>query len=412
MANAFLTTDEITLEALAVLENMLGFTKTVRRKYDRYFAVSGAKISDTLRVRKPARYLGSYGAGYAPEAITETSVNVTLDKYFKVHMEMSTEDLTLRIDEFSDRILKPAVSRIANKIDEDGLALAKQVYQSVGTPGAAITSPQQLFLAQAKLDNAAALDDGDRSFIMDPLTNANLSNGLTSFFNPQTDMSTNVRRGKLGELANFDCGKDQNVSKQTIGTLGGTPRVNLPGGWAGGTTMPTDGWTVTTSTLKQGDVFQIANVYAVNPQNYASTGQLQDFIATADTTTDGAGNMTISYSPTIVLSGPFQNVNSAPADNALISVYGLAAASFSTISGITAPINLAYHPDAFTLVCADLYKPEGTDRASRKSDDQLGLSIRYIRDYDGVTDSLINRLDILYGWALLRPELAVRVHAQ
>ena len=406
--NTFLNTDEITLEALDVLENSLGFTKTIRRKYDSYFAVSGAKIGDTLRVRKPAKYLGSYGAAYNAENIVETHVPVVLNKYFKVHMEMTTSDLTLRIDEFSNRILKPAVSRIANKIDEDGLALASQVSQSVGTPGVAITSPQALFNAQAKLDNAAALDDGDRACIMDPQTVANLCNGMTNFFNPQSDISRQFRRGRLGELANFDCGKDQNVARITTGTYGGTPRVNGPN--QTGSTFLMKGWTATTSTLQVGDVFQIAGVYAVNPANYQQTGQLMDFTVTALATADGSGNMSVSISPAIVTTGATKNVSQVPPDNALISIYGQAAANLATVSGVSTPVNIAYHPDFITVVSADLYKPEGTDKASRKSDDQLGFSIRYIRDYDGTTDTLINRLDILYGWAILRPELACRIH--
>lgn len=416
MANLFLTTDEITLEALAVLENSLGFTKTIRRKYDKYFAVSGAKIGDTLRVRKPARYLGVVGQGYQPEAITETYTNVALTTQFQIGMEMSTADLTLKIDEFSDRILKPAIARIANKVDGDGLALATQLNLSVGTPGTAITTPASFFTAQAKLDNNACPDDGDRSAIIDPLTNANLSNGLTSFFNPQSQISATYRRGALGMLANFDFGKDQNVAKQVVGTLGGTPLVNggNQGGAAtqGGTgTVILKGW-VAANTLNAGDVFQLASVFAVNPQNYASTGQLLDLVVQSTATASVGGAMTVTFAPGLVTTGAFANCSNLPADNDAVTVYGVAAASFSTISGKTYPVNVAYHPDFATLVCADLYMPQGTDKGSRKSDDQLGLSIRYIRDYDGQTDQLINRLDILYGWSILRPELACRVAAQ
>lgn len=417
MANQLLTTDEITLEALAVLENSLGFTKTIRRKYDKYFAVSGGKIGDTLRVRKPARYLGVVGQGYQPEAITETYVNVALTTQFQVGLEMSTADLTLKIDEFSDRILKPAVSRIANKVDYDGLALATQLNLSVGTPGTAITTPSSFFTAGAKLDNNACPDDGDRSAIIDPLTNANLANGLTSFYNPQQQISTTYRRGRLGMLANFDFGKDQNVAKQVVGTISGTPLVNGAGQGGAATigasgSINLRGWGASNS-LNQGDVVQFSTTYAVNPQNYASTGQLMDFVVLATNTASAGGVMTaLSFAPGMITTGPFQNVTGLPADGDSVTVYGVASGSFSTITGKTFPVNLAYHPDAFTLVCADLYLPDGTDKGSRKSDDQLGLSIRYIRDYDGQTDQLINRLDILYGWAILRPELACRVAAQ
>jgi len=410
MSNQFLNTDEITLEALDVLENQLGFTKTVRRKYDSYFAKAGAKIGDTLRVRKPARYLGSYGQGWSPEAITETYTTVALDRYFKVHMEMTTEDLTLKIDEFSDRILKPAVARIANKIDQDGLEVAARVSQSVGTPGTSITTLGTFLNAGVKLDNAAARDDGERNVAVDPQTQANLVNGLYNIFNPQTDVSRQNRKGAMGTAANLKFGKDQNIYRQTVGTLtGATPLVNGAGQGASGSII-TDGWSGSSNTLNEGDVIQFAGVYSINPQAYMQTSTLMDFRVTA-TATSAGGAMTITFEPAMITSGAFQNVSNLPADNAAITVYGVAAASFGTISGVSYPVNIAYHPDFITLVSADLYMPNGVDQGSRKSDDQLGISIRYTRDWDPVTDKLMNRLDVLYGWHILRPELACRVAA-
>lgn len=408
MANAFLTTDEITLEALAVLENQLTFTRQIRRKYDSYFAVSGAKIGDTLRVRKPARYLGRSGQGYNPESITETQVSVTLSTQFGVDFEMSTSDLTLRIDEFSDRILKPAIARIANKIDQDGLALYSQVYQSVGTPG---TTPSQLLTylsAKAKLDNSAAPNDGERVINLTPTMEITIANALTSVFNPTAQISKQYLKGSMGKAAGFDWYMDQNCSTHTVGTItGSTPLVQ--GGGQTGASVITDGWNSGATTLNLGDVVQFASVFAVNPQSYASTGALQDFVVTA-TTSDTLGTITIPISPSIVTTGAFQNVTGSPADNAAITVFSQAAGAAQTaISGVSSPQGMAYHPDFATLVCADLVMPKGTDMAARKSDDQLGLSLRFIRDYDPVTDQMINRFDILYGWAVLRPELACRV---
>ena len=60
---------------------------------------------------------------------------------------------------------------------------------------------------------------------------------------------------------------------------------------------------------------------------------------------------------------------------------------------------------------ADLPLPQGTDMAARVSDPQLGMSIRMIRDYDITTDKFPCRLDVLFGWAALRPELACRIQS-
>jgi hypothetical protein len=207
----------------------------------------------------------------------------------------------------------------------------------------------------------------------------------------------------MGTAAGFDWLMDQNVNTHTVGPLGGTPLCNgVP--TSGATSLITDGWTASAAArLKQGDVFTIANVNSVNPQSRQSTTQLQQFVVTADVSSDGSGNLTAAISPAITSSGAFQTVDALPVDNAALTIIG--AASTQT------PQGLAHHRDAFTLAMADLPLPQGTDMAARVSDSQLGMSIRMIRDYDISTDKFPCRLDVLFGWATLRPELACRVQA-
>jgi hypothetical protein len=102
-----------------------------------------------------------------------------------------------------------------------------------------------------------------------------------------------------------------------------------------------------------------------------------------------------------VLQGGRQNVIAAPADNAAITFSGTA----STASGLS----LAYHPDAFTFATADLVMPGGVDMAARGVKD--GISMRIVRQYDINNDVLPCRIDVLYGYAAIRPQLAVRVVA-
>ena len=207
----------------------------------------------------------------------------------------------------------------------------------------------------------------------------------------------------MGTAVGFEWYMDQNVNTHTVGPLGGTPLVN--GSTAtGATTLVTDGWTASAAArLKKGDIFTIAGVNHVNPQSRQSTGTLQQFVVTADVSSDGSGNLTAAISPAIKTTTAFQTVDALPADNAAITVLGAA----STQS----PTGLAHHKDAFTLAMADLPLPKGTDMAARVSDDQLGMSIRLVRDYDITNDKFPCRLDVLYGWATLRPELACRIQA-
>lgn len=404
MANTLLTISMITREALRVLENNLTFTKGVNRQYDDRFGVEGAKIGTVLNVRKPPRYVGRTGSALSVEDATETQVAVTLDTQFGVDINFTSEDLALKIDDFSKRFITPAVATIANKIDNTGLALYKDVYNSVGAPG---TTPNTLLTylqAGVKLDNNAAPMDGQRSVVITPLMQATIVDALKGLFQQASAIANQYRRGQMGTAIGFDWFMDQNCNTHTVGPLGGTPLVNGSTS-SGATTLVTDGWTsAAAARLKKGDIFTIAGVNSVNPQSRQSTGESAQFVVTADVSSDGSGNLTAAISPAITSSGAFQTVDALPADNAALTIVGTGAATGSQ--------GLLHHKDAFTLAMADLPLPQGTDMAARVSDDQLGMSIRLIRDYDINNDKFPCRLDVLYGWAALRPELACRIQGK
>jgi hypothetical protein len=406
--NQLLTISMITREALRVLENSLTFTKQVNRQYDDKFGVEGAKIGTVLNVRKPPRYIGRVGQALQVESAVETQVQVTLNTQFGVDLQFSSQDLALSIDDFSDRFIRPAIATVANKIDQDGLALYNQIYQTVGTPGTVPNAILTYLQAGVKLDESAAPMDGLRSIVFTPMMQAVIVDALKTLFQQATAIGEQYMKGQMGRAAGFDWFMDQNCATHTTGTFGGTALVN--GSGIVGSSVATDGWTATTSFLKRGDVIQFAGVFSVNPQSRQSTGSLQDFVVTADTTTDGSGNMTIPISPSIITSGAFQTVSASPADNAAVTVFSAATVG-ATTSNKTSPTGLAFHRDAFTLVTADLPLPGGVDMAARMSDKQLGMSVRMVRAYDINSDQFPCRLDILYGWAVLRPELAARIQS-
>lgn len=402
MANTFLTISMITNEALRVLTNNLVFAKKVNRQYDSKFGVEGAKIGTTLNVRKPPRYVGRTGAAIGVENVTETQVAVPLTTQFGVDISFTTADLLLSMDDFSNRYIKPAVATIANKIDYDGLQLYKTVANSVGTPGTVPNTFLTYLNAGVALDNNATPMDGDRTIVVNPLMQATIVDALKGLFQSSTEVKSQYEKGKMGTSAGFDWYMDQNTAVHTVGALGGTPLVN--GASQTGAELITDGWTAAAAVrLKKGDVFTIAGVYGVNPQNRQSTGALQQFVVTADTSSNSDGEATIPIYPAITTSGAFQTVTGSPADNAAITVVGAA--------NTTSPQGMAFHKDAFTLVTADLPLPRGVDMAGRASDPQTGLSVRMVRAYDISTDKLPCRLDVLYGWKELYPETACRIQS-
>jgi hypothetical protein len=411
MANSLLTDNIIVKECLMELKNQLGFTKHVNKEYDDRFARKGAKIGDTINIRKPSRYEAVSGATLQVQDSVDQSVALQLDQHYHVGMGFSQKDLTLSVDDFKNRYIKPAVTTLANKVDSYGYSqMYKAVYQSVGVPSAsALPSTLKGFTqAKAKMALAGAPQDGLVA-IVDPLVEASLVEGLKGLFQSSDQIKQQYEKGIMGMAAGSKFISSANVAKHTIGALGGTPAMNGSTS-AGATTLVTDGWTAAAATrLKVGDVISIASVYAVNPQTRQSTGELAQFVVTgSDGASDGSGNMTITIDRAIYASGQYQNVDALPANDAAITIFGHA----SSYANVIAPQNMVFHKDAFVLGCADLELPGGMEMAARASDPESGLSLSLVRGFDIVNHRTLTRLDILFGWKCVYPELACRVVGQ
>ena len=415
MANNLLTISMITNEALMVLENELTFSGQVDRNYDDQFAVTGAKIGATLNVRRPGRFVGTSGPALNVEDFNETSVPVTLSTQFHVDTQFTSQDLALSLDMFSDRILKPAVAAIANKVDFDGLTMAKNnTANIVGTAGTPPTGLITYLTAGAYLDSEGAPRDGRRSCVIEPFTSATIVDSLKGLFVPSDVIGKQYQKGMMGrDSAGVNWYMDQNVVAQTFGSYATatlacattTATGFLTSGWASTSTIALTATTATAG-LKQGDVIQIDGVYAVNPQNRQAYGsnKLRNFVVTSDVTVATSGTTNVTVSPAVITAGQFQNV-SIPTTSATAAV-----TPFNK-TGTVSPQNIVMHKNAFCLATADLELPDGVHFAGRASDKELGLSLRVVRQYTINNDSIPTRVDVLYGWAPLYPELACRVAA-
>ena len=392
MANQLLTISMITQESLRVLTGSLKFMTNVNQGYNDEFAIKGAKIGQTINIRKPARYVGRTGPVVSIEAQTETYVPLTLSEQYGVDLSFTSQEQTLSLDMYSDRVIKPAMAQIANRMDAYGLSFLNKVYNQVGSPGSSVSSLNTYLQAGVKLDQNLAPRDGTWKFVADPNTQA-VATGLgLNLFNPQPVISEQYRQGQLAQALGFEWYMDQNIPAHANGVFSGT--IEVDGAGQTGGTLVIKGLT---GTLTAGTVFTIAGVNAVNPQTKQNLGVPQQFVVLADRTGDGA----MSISPAIVTSGAFQNVSAGPADSAGISIAGG--------SGVSTQLSVAYHPDAFVMGVAELDVPGGTDRAFRATDPQTGVSVRIIRDYSVVTDQWITRFDVLFGFNTLYEQLACRI---
>jgi hypothetical protein len=386
----------ITRKALEILENNLVLTRTVNRQYDDSYAVEGAKIGSTLRIRLPDRALVTDGAALQVQDDNEQYTTLTVSSQKHIGVNFTTAELTMQLDDFAERVLKPRISQLASSIDADVANSFKYIGNSVGTPGTTPATSLVLLQAQQKLnENAAVMSP--RYATVNPAANAALIEGMKGLFNPVSAISKQFKNGMFGEgiLGYDELNMSQSIKQFTTGSRAGTVTVNATVTTEGSTTVVLTG--LTTTTIKAGDVFTIANVYAVNPQTRESTGSLYQFVALADVTASTTASVTVPamYSASQALA----TVDALPASGAAVTFLGAASTQY--------PQNLIYHRDAISFATADLLLPQGVDMASRQVHN--GISLRVVRQYDINNDRLPCRIDVLYGYSVIRPQMAVRL---
>lgn len=388
MANTLLTPTAVTREALRILHQKLNFVGNIVREYDDSFAKSGAKIGDSLKIRLPNQYTVRSGATLSAQDTTESSVTLQVATQKGVDLNFTSVDLTLSLDDFSKRIIDPAMSVLAANVEADALSMYKDIYQSVWNGGSAATYNKALD-ARVLLQRSLA-PANDRTALMDSLSMADVVKDTKTLFQDATSLSKQFKEGYMGRAAGFDWMENTMMPSHTRGGSNGAYLVN--GATQTGSTLTVDTGATAPS---QGDVITIAGVYSVHPETKVSTGVLQQFVI-------GSGATTTSFpiSPAIVTSGATQNVSGSPADNAAVTFLGTASTAVST--------SLLFQKEAFAFATADLVMPKGVDFSAREVMD--GISMRIVRQYDITNDKFPCRLDILYGYKTLRPQLAVRYH--
>jgi len=399
MANSLLTIDMITRKALEILENNLVLTRTVNRQYDDSFAVEGAKIGSTLRIRLPDRALVTDGAALQVQDDNEQFTTLTVSSQKHIGVNFTSAELTMQLDDFAERVLKPRISQLASSIDADVANAYKTVFQSVGTPGTTPSTSLVLLQAQQKLNESAAVMS-PRYATVNPAANAGLVEGMKGLFNPVNTISRQFKNGLMGEgvLGLEEINMSQSIKQHTTGSRTGTHTVTTTVSTQGQATINITG--TGSQTIAEGDVFTIAGVYAVNPQTRESTGSLQQFTVLAAATASGGAYTSVQISPAIYTStNALATVDSFPQSSAAVTFLGAASTQY--------PQNLVYHKDAISFATADLLLPQGVDMASRQVHN--GISLRVVRQYDINNDRMPCRIDVLYGYSTIRPPMAVRL---
>ncbi len=394
MATSLLTPTMVTREALRILHQKCNFIGSINRQYDDSFAKSGAKIGDTLKIRMPNQYTVRTGKTISTQDTVETSQNLTVATQKGVDVNFSSAELTLSLDDFSKRILDPAMSVLAANIEYDAMTMYKDVYNSVWASGS--TLAYNNILDGRVLIQRGLAPTSDRSANLNSKDMADLVKDTKTLFNDQAQLSKQYLEGYVGRAGGFDFMENTLWPGHTRGAADANYVVNTSTGITSGSA--TIAVTAGTGSLAQGDVITIVGVNSVHPETKVDTGVLQQFVVTA-LYAGGAGNITVS--PTPITSGAKQNVviNSAGSGKAVV-VAGTASGADTT--------SMLYQKDAFTFATADLIMPSGVDFARREVQD--GISLRIVRAYDINNDNFPCRIDVLYGYKTLRPEWASRLH--
>lgn len=403
MANSLLTINMITREAVRLWKNSNAFIQNVDMQYDDSFAVSGAKIGSTLRIRLPNDFTVTTGPALSVQDTSEQSTTLVLATQQHVDVSYSTADRTLSLDDYSRRVLAPMVNNLAGAVAVEVMSgveggICNFVANQDGAN--AILSPTQgtYLRAGAALSNNSA-PTANRKIVNSPDTEATVVATLSGLLNPQTEISRQYVTGRMYDALGFIWMQDQTTITHTNGTLA-QGSATVDGAGQTGLNLTVD---ALAGTLNAGDIITVAGVFAVNRITKQSSGRLRQFVVTAPVP---AGATSIPIYPALVpaVNGQpvqYQTVSASPADGAAVNpTNGLAASASYTK-------NFAYAPEAVTLATADLEMPKNVHEAAREEFD--GVSMRMVTDYFIGTDQLITRLDVLYGYLWIRPEWAVIV---
>lgn len=415
MANNTLTADVIAKIALPILENELGVINKMYRAHEEEFSstVNGYKKGDTISIRRPADFTIRSGATMSAQDVIEGKTTLVVDQQIGIDFQFTSTDLTLKVEDMAERIIKPAMSRIANELASDVLIqMYRHTYNLVGTQGTRVDSFSDFSKAPERMDEMAIPSD-NRHAILCPSDFWGLVGSQTALYAPSL-VGSAYRSGDLGDLGGLATMMSQVTPAHTVGPLGGTPLVNGPtqnvsydtakNAWT--QSLITDGWTAAAaSRVKAGDVFTIyaagtsgAKLKMVNPKTKVATAIDQQFVVISDGSSDASGNLTLTISPPIITSGPYQTVNVAPADNAGLVFDGTASTAYRQ--------NLAFHKNAMALAVVPMEMPPAAYGGTRQS--YKNLSVRLIPTYDATNDISKWRLDLLYGRKLIDPRLTVR----
>jgi hypothetical protein len=407
-SNTLLTNDLITRQALRILRNKFVLASRSLRNVDDLFGKVGMKAGDTVRVRIPVRYTSVTGAAVNKQNAVETQTSITLTQR-NIGMGFLSKDRTLSIDDFSKRFIEPAMAQLASDIDQDGFALYYKAQNlvtpgsySAGIPaawtGADLATLRPFLDAKARMFEKSVPDDDKLYVAVTPAATAGVVDGLKGLFQSASDIADQYKRGLMGLAAGFEWCQAQTLPTHTAGTRTNTTPL-IDGAQTGSSILLKGAGNAVTVT--RGDQFTIGGVFSINPLTRTATNKLQVFTVQTAATSGAGGAVTVSVVPSINVTAPNQTVSAQAADGATVTWQGGASAATD--------VNLAWHESAFLVAFCDLETNLPGAEASKVTDPESGITLRMVGQHNVETDETVYRLDVLYGWQIVRGEHVCRI---
>lgn len=397
MADTILTPDMITKEAALILHDKLTLVNKLDRQYDNSFGKTGAKIGQSLRVRKNAQYSVRTGATASIQDHVEQKETLTVATQKGVDLDFSSVDMTLSLDEFSSRVIKPAISRLAAAVEVDVFAnICKNVGNYIVNSGS-VTYKNIQEVSAMLTKNTAPMGVGERFLMIDPNQEVDVLDATKGLFQDSSMIAKQYREGLMGRTGSFDFYNSTYLPTTLIGSdVAGTTNAAPAEGM---TTLVLAGLAAS-QVIKAGTILTVAGSFMIQPETKRAWGNLKGIPVLADVTADGSGNATVTipaqYSSA---SGGLQNISALPANGAVVTIIGTASTTMAE--------SIGFHKDFAAFVSAPLIVPNGVHMASQQNFE--GVNIRFIADYDVTNDKFIARFDTLYGSAVIYPEYGCRL---
>lgn len=392
MANSLLTPTMVTRAALVILHQKINFIGSINRQYDDSFAQTGAKIGSQLRIRLPNQYVYRRGAVMQAQDSVEQFTTLNITNQGGTDLNFTSVDLTLSIQDFTERFVEPAMAIVAANMEADAFTMLQSVYPVVNNIGSAIAF-KNIMQGRKSLTDYLTPSDMRRTAILNTQDQVDLVDALKGLFHSSDAIEEQYKEGIMGRTGGFTFYENTIIPTSTTGTAASATGYTINGALQVGSSIAIQG---AATTFNVGDVVTFPGCNRCHPETKADMGVVQQFVVTT-AYAGGAGNLQVS--PTIVTTGGYQNVVTSPTNGGAITKVGAA-------NQIYRP-SVVFHEDAFTFATADLVMPKNQHFAAREVLD--GISMRIWQGTDIINDKFPCRVDVLYGYQPLRPQLACRI---